>query len=310
MTTATPTRFLVIGAGELGQAMITALTGHIGAQHLDDTVTVLLRPPTDGRPQRLEGLTSAPVAVVHADIASASPSELAEIFDDYDTVISCLGFAAGAGTQRKLTSAVLASGVKRYLPWQFGADYDLIGRGSPQDLFDEQLDVRELLRAQHQTHWIIVSAGMFTSFAFEPDFGVVDTATRTVRALGSWDTELTLTTAEDIAKLTTAVLYTPPPIVDDVVYIAGDTITYRELADIVDRTLHTQVSRVELSVEQLHDELAADPTDTMKKYRAVFGEGVGVAWPKEQSFNARHNIPTTTAEQWARQHLTSPDRSA
>lgn len=304
---ASPTTFLVIGAGELGMAMIHSLTDHIARHHLPDTVTVLLRPPT-GQPnaqkaRQLEDLRAAGVTIVHAEVATASVTELAEIMSRYDTVISCLGFAAGAGTQRTLTVAALAARVRRYLPWQFGVDYDLVGRGSPQNLFDEQLDVRDLLRVQHDTHWIIVSTGMFTSFLFEPAFGVVDIATNTVHALGGWDNAVTLTTPEDIGRLTTDVLYAQPPFADDVVYLAGDTITYSQLADIVDDTLHTQVHRVEWTVEQLHSELADDPTDTMKKYRAVFAEGVGVAWPLEKSFNHSEGIATTTAGQWARANL-------
>jgi hypothetical protein len=303
------TDLLIIGAGELGDAMIAALTEHITEHELDDTVTVLLRPisgaPTEDKARQLRELRSAGVAVEYAEVATDSVAELAAVFGRYDTVISCLGFAAGPGTQRKLTEAALAAGVRRYLPWQFGVDYDRIGRGSPQDLFDEQLDVRDLLRAQRDTGWIIVSTGMFTSFLFEPAFGVVDIDTEVVRALGSWDNAVTLTTPGDIGRLTTEVLYAQPPFVDEVVYLAGDTVTYRQLADIVDDALHTRVERVEWTVEQLHAELADDPTDTMKKYRAVFAEGVGVAWPREQSFNHVNAIPTTTADRWAREHLTS-----
>ena len=63
-----------------------------------------------------------------------------------------------AGTQRKIYEAVLLSakqesqkgnkGIKkRYFPWQFGVDYDVIGKGSSQDLFTEQLAVRDMLRS-------------------------------------------------------------------------------------------------------------------------------------------------------------------
>ena len=91
------------------------------------------------------------------------------------------------------------------MPWQFGVDYDVLGKGSAQDLFNEQLEVRELLRAQRATEWIIISTGMFTSFLFEPAFGVVDLAKNTVHALGSWDTQVTVTTPEDIGMLTATV---------------------------------------------------------------------------------------------------------
>jgi hypothetical protein len=67
----------------------------------------------------------------------------------------------------------LQARIPRYFPWQFGVDFDVIGRGSPQDIFDAQLDVRELLRSQQQTEWVI-STGMFMSYLFEPEFGVVD----------------------------------------------------------------------------------------------------------------------------------------
>ena len=73
----------------------------------------------------------------------------------------------------KIAQAALEGGVRRYFPWQFGVDYDVLGRGSAQDLFDEQLDVRDLLRGQSSTEWVIVSTGMFTNFLFEPSFGVV-----------------------------------------------------------------------------------------------------------------------------------------
>jgi hypothetical protein len=109
----------------------------------------------------------------------------------------------GPGVQRKIARAAQNAHVKRFVPWQFGVDYDVIGRNSPQDLFDEQLDVRDMLRAQPNTEWVIVSTGMFTSFLFEPAFGVVDLAANTVNALGSWDTAVTLTTADDIGNART-----------------------------------------------------------------------------------------------------------
>ncbi len=301
------TRFLVVGAGELGIAVLEALTAHITKNEFSDTVTVLLRPPADSaaspaKSRQLSELESLGVSVEYADVSTASVTDLTTVFSRYDTVLSCIGFAAGPGTQLKLTEAALAAGVPRYLPWQFGVDYDLVGRGSPQDLFDEQLDVRDLLRGQDTTRWIIVSAGMFTSFLFEPAFGVVDTSTRTVHALGSWDTAVTLTTPEDIGLLTTQILYTEPP-VDGIVYLAGDTITYGQLADLVQEVLHTDVTRIEWSVEHLQAELAQEPADTMKKYRAVFGQGVGVAWPVASSFNAQQSIAMTSARQWAEQNL-------
>ena len=245
------------------------------------------------------------IGIESGDVAGASEAELAEIFARFHTVVSCVGFAAGQGIQLKLALTALSAVVKRYLPWQFGVDYDAICRGSPQDLFDEQLDVRDLLRGQQGTEWLIVSTGMFTSFLFEPAFGVVDLRHGVVHALGDWSTEVTVTTAEDIGRLTARIMFTRPEIVDQVVYLAGDTRSYRQLADLVDGVLATEVRRVARPTAVLLDELAHDPNDTMKKYRAVFAQGRGVAWDPSTTFNAQHDVDTTTAAQWAGAHLVS-----
>ncbi|MHC6226177.1 aromatic alcohol reductase [Pseudomonas sp. X10] len=298
-------QILVIGAGELGLAVLRGLAAR-AAESI--SLTVLLRPGAvdpraPGKQRQLEEINSLGVAIELGDVMDATMEELADVLSRYHTVISCVGFAAGRGTQRKLTEAALNAGVKRYVPWQFGVDYDLIGRGSPQDLFDEQLDVREMLRSQQQTEWLIVSTGMFTSFLFEPSFGVVDLGAGRVSALGSLDTAVTVTTPDDIGSLTAAVVLHNPPIRNQVVYTAGDTLTYGDLADLVERVTGRTVVREELSVEQLKADLEKMPDDNLRKYRAVFAMGRGVAWDKAKTFNAHQGLPVTSAEQWARSNL-------
>ena len=59
-------------------------------------------------------------------------------------------------------------------------------------------------------------------------------------------------------------------------------------------------------VSFLMDEMEKESDEGLKhikKYRAVFAQGRGVAWPKDTTFNGRHAIATTTAEQWALAHL-------
>ncbi|MGE0220454.1 aromatic alcohol reductase [Mycolicibacterium sp.] len=298
---------LVIGTGELGGSVLSALSQHLAEHPEAATLAVLLRPPAAGTDPavdpRRKKLISKGIDIVDADVATASEADLTAVMQRFHTVISCVGFAAGPGTQLKLARAALAARVTRYFPWQFGVDYDEIGRGSAQPLFDEQLDVRDLLRGQDATEWVIVSTGMFTSFLFEPAFGVVDLAAETVYALGSWDNQLTLTTPEDIGVLTADIVFAQPRIRDTVVYVAGDAISYRELADIVERVAGTTVTRTLWSNEFLTGQLRQDPDDTMRKYRAVFARPSGVAWPKEQSYNVLRNIATVSAEQWARENL-------
>lgn len=301
---------LVLGAGELGLSVLRGLTTKNGEFKLDAgaKISVLLRAGTisstdPDKAQSISELRSLGVSLVAGELVDSSVEDLALIFRLYSTVISCSGFIGGKGLQIKLARAALSAGVKRYFPWQFGVDYDVIGRGSAQDLFDEQLDVRDILRAQTATEWVIVSTGMFTSFLFEPFFGVVDLAKGQVNALGSLDAQLTVTAAADIGVLTTEVVFAQPRIKNQVVYTAGDTVSYRELADKLDAALGITVQRNVLTVAELEAALAADPEDALKKYRAVFAGGKGVAWPKEATYNAQYNIPVVDVDAYICDHL-------
>ena len=306
------TDILVLGAGELGMSVLRNLAKR-AALSPGTTVTVLLRPSTigsgdAGKRRDLAELRSLGVRFLPGDLAAGSAADLSVLFRGFHTVIGCTGFVTGGGLQLKLARAVLAAGVTRYIPWQFGVDYDVIGRGSAQDLFDEQLDVRDLLRSQDRTKWVIVSTGMFTSFLFEPAFGVVDLAENTVHALGGWDTAVTVTTPEDIGFLTAEVCFAQPPIANAIVYTAGDTITYARLADVVDTVLGRQVRRVERSVPELKAELAGDPDNPIRKYRVVFAEGKGVSWNMDGTFNALRGLAVVGVDRWARENLRAREK--
>ena len=298
---------LVLGAGELGLPVLRNLAR--AAKRLPgSTISVLLRASTINsqvpeKKAEIDELRSLGVQMVAADLVNDSIDELAEVFAPFDTVIGCAGMVAGRETPMKLATAALKSGIKRYFPWQFGVDFEVIGRGSPQDLFDAQLDVRELLRAQDKTEWVIISTGMFTSFLFEPVFEVVDFDNDTVNALGSLDTGVTLTTPDDIGKLTAKIVFFEPRFRNEIVYLSGDTLTYEQVAGLLERVLGRPFKRNVWTVPHLMQELEKDPTHHIKKYRAVFALGRGVAWPKAGTFNEQRAIQATTAEQWARENL-------
>lgn len=305
----TSQNILVLGAGELGLPVLRNLAQR--AKDVDGAkISVLLRASavessTPGKRQDIAEIQGLGIRIVIGDLVKSSIDELAEVFARYDTVIGCAGYAAGIDTPMKLTRAALQARIPRYFPWQFGVDYDVIGRGSPQDIFDAQLDVRELLRSQRQTEWVIISTGMFMGYLFEPDFGVVDLQNDAVHALGSLDTAVTLTTPDDIGALTAAIVFAQPRIRNEIVYLAGDTVTYGEVVNKLQATLGRPFSRSEWSVQYLLDELARDPHDMMRKYRAAFAQGRGVAWDKSGTFNQRRAIPVTDLASWINANLAS-----
>lgn len=306
---ATSQNILVLGAGELGLPVLRNLARR--AKDVDGAkISVLLRPSTvessaPAKRRDIAEIRGLGIEIVVGDIVKSSIDELAALFARYDTVIGCTGITAGIDTPMKLARAALQARIPRYFPWQFGVDFDVIGRGSPQDIFDAQLDVRELLRSQHDTEWVIISTGMFMSYLFEPEFGVVDLQNDAVHALGSLDTAVTLTTPDDIGALTAAIVFAQPRIRNEIVYLAGDTVTYGEVADKLQAGLGRQFSRSVWSEQYLRDELARDPNNMMRKYRAAFAQGRGVAWDKSGTFNQRHAIPVTDVASWINANLVS-----
>ncbi|MDJ0318997.1 aromatic alcohol reductase [Pseudarthrobacter sp. PS3-L1] len=306
-TIPTSRSILVIGAGELGMPVLRNVASR--ARDVEgSTVSVMLRGSaiTSDAPQKqrdIAEIRSLGIAVVEGDLVGNSIDELASVFSGFDTVIGCAGIAAGVETPMKVAQAALQAKLRRYFPWQFGVDFEVIGRGSPQDIFDAQLDVRELLRAQDEVEWVIISTGMFMNYLFDPEVGMVDPKNDTVNALGSLDTAVTVTTPEDIGVLTAEILFDEPRIRNEIVYLAGDTVTYGELADTLEDVLQRPFRRAVWSIPFLLDDLAKDPENMTKKYRAVFAQGRGVAWDKSQTFNARRAISVTNAREWIGSNL-------
>ncbi|MCC8535712.1 aromatic alcohol reductase [Xanthomonas axonopodis pv. poinsettiicola] len=288
---------LVLGAGELGMPVLRSLARR--AMAIDGAkISVLLRASAveSGDPSKqrdISEIRQAGIEIILGDLVTDSIDELAAVFSRYDTVIGCAGYAAGISTPMKLAKAALKSGIPRYFPWQFGVDFEAIGRGGPQDIFDAQLDVRELLRSQDRTDWVIISTGMFMSYLFEPEFGVVDLEKSEVHALGSLDTAVTLTTPDDIGRLTAEIVFFEPTIRNEVVFLAGDTVSYGEVADKLEAGMGRPFKRSVWTVPFLMEELKSDPENMMRKYRAAFAIGRGMSWPKAQTFNARQCIPVT-----------------
>ncbi|WP_367353127.1 aromatic alcohol reductase [Achromobacter animicus] len=306
---ATSKNILVLGAGELGLPVLRNLARK--AKDVEGArINVLLRASAiesrePNKRNDIAEIRDLGIEIVSGDLVKSSIDELSAVFARYDTVIGCAGYAAGIDTPMKLARAALQARIPRYFPWQFGVDFDVIGRGGPQDIFDAQLDVRELLRSQRQTEWVIISTGMFMSYLFEPEFGVVDLQNDAVHALGTLDTAVTLTTPEDIGALTAEIVFATPRIRNEIVYLAGDTVTYGEVADKLQAGLGRPFKRSAWSVEYLLDELARDPQNMMRKYRAAFAQGRGMSWDKGGTFNQRKGIPVTDVASWIDAHLGS-----
>jgi hypothetical protein len=75
-------------------------------------------------------------------------------------------------------------------------------------------------------------------------------------------------------------------------------VNYKEVADKVAAAPHRPFRRSEWTVPFLMEQLSRDPQNMMRKYRAAFAQGRGVAWNKDGTFNERHAIPVTDVAAW------------
>ena len=297
--------FLIIGAGEVGMAMLNSLYDYQEKHGLPLQIAVLV-PPSSGSIAKLKKNPKYTNITVEAlDLVNEDIPQLMAVFKKYDTVICCSGFSTGKGLQVKITKAVLDAGVGRYVPWQFGVDYDKIGRGSAQPSFDEQLDVRDLLRAQQATHWVIVSTGMITSFLFREDFGVISLSGKRITALGDWQHSLTITACEDIGHLTIEILFHQPEILNQVVFIAGDTLTFEEMANKLDTLFNVTFDRKVWDTPYLEHAAKFNSDNVFNRYRLVFTHP-GVTWSMSQTFNVQNNIPTVDMARWLKENMLPP----
>ena len=288
-----PQSILLIGAGELGLNILAFLPSH--PLRKGRQISVLLRPDTiasttPSKKAELDDFKARDIALVSGDVVNDPHTKLVSLFQQYETVLLATGMVLPAGTQSRILKAVLEAKVPLYFPWQYGVDYDAIGHGSAQDLFAEQLNIRNALRAQSSTDWVIISTGLFMSFLLDPTFGIVDREQGVVHALGSWDAAVTATTVRDIGWLVAEVLFAFPQVRNCIVYSAGDTVTYEQLADIVEETSAKKWKRILWDMKTLENELSKDPDNGIKKYRVAFAEAKGVSWPKESTFTAENQM--------------------
>jgi hypothetical protein len=297
-----PNKILLLGAGELGTAFLPHLSS------LPNThITIGIRSP-----QKYTHLSSPNISLAAIDLSSGS-DQLASTFSEYDILISATGFGQTPSSILKLANEVLSAGrIKKarnegklwFFPWQFGVDYDITLDGfGLMPLFGTQKSVRDLLRQQAQTcnvKWTIVSTGIFMSFLFEPFWGIVESEGRIkVKALRNWQHKVTVTDVHDIGRVMGRIVAGDIDGENEVLYVAGDTVSYGDLADIVGRVSGKEVEKEEWSIEYLEEEVKKDPEDGIKKYRLVFARD-GVWWDKKGTVNEELGMGMMGVEEYAR----------
>jgi hypothetical protein len=306
-TSTATTRLLLLGAGELGTAFLANL---LPLQNINTTLGIR-------SPSKYTHLTTSYPSLAFLPIdLSASSASLSETFATFDIIISATGFGAAPTTVLKLANEILEAGcIKKakgegelwYFPWQWGVDYDITGDGQGlMPLFGAQRDVRNILRERCEecnVTWTVVSTGIFMSFLFEPFWGIVDRKDEdngklAVRCLRDWNHGITVTDVGDIGRVLARIVNGDVEARCRVLYVAGDTLSYGQLVEIIGKVSGKKVEREQWTIEHLERELEADPDNGIKKYRLVFARD-GVWWNKQETINHKLGISMMDVETYA-----------
>ncbi|CAI7648071.1 unnamed protein product, partial [Penicillium discolor] len=297
---------LVIGAGELGTYVLQALAHHPHRQ--DTTISVLLRESSinakePSKAERIESFPKLGITCTPSDLTLDSEEKLASIFTKFEVVICCTGYMAQSGLQIKISKDILAAQVPYYIPWQFGMDYKAIGRES--GMFDEQLDVKGLLRSQNTSRWLALATGFFTSVIFPPVGGLVDMENKVVYGSENWDNRFVITTTKDIGRFTAEIVLGPERdvvFVNGPVYVAGDTASYRDVANAMEEVTGEKFTRKLFTRKEAQDDLRENLT-VGNICRSVFAQGKGFLFDPKDIWVPRAPLKTTTLRDFAEEHV-------
>ena len=299
---------LLLGAGELGTAIADALATH--PKRNGASITVSMRPcsisnPSSSKTAEIAHLRAIHVEAMPLDLEGSSTSDLVKVFSRFGTIVGCMGFTTPFELQNKLSQAVVDSKVPRFIPWQFGVDYDIVGPDAGNGQFRQLVEARKPLRAQNTTKVVIITTGIFMSML--PVLGAIEVGGNgpAVHAYGNWQNRLTATTVEDIGRCTAEIIldgeeyWNRPGPNGQVVRLAGDTLTAEKLADTLEEATGKKVRRELWSKDVLQNNMYNEPENMLHRLKVIWADNRGLAWDKETSFNGQRNIPMRTAKAWA-----------
>lgn len=223
----------IVGAtGNLGTDISEAFLNHY-RPHFPQVIAVV-RDPTSANARKLADAGAELRQIDTTDIVLS----FARAFTGVDVVVSAVSMAP-VEYHDALFDGALKAGVKVYFPSEFGMNYHLIEfREYKEPIWDAKAQhvahAREL--AQGKMKIIVLATGLFTEYVLTLWFEF-DAATLTFAFAGSPDSKLAVTAKVDIARSVaqlTLLALSPDSAVPDVVYVAGQNVSYREIGQAIE----------------------------------------------------------------------------
>lgn len=261
---------LVGATGNLGPHLLQQLNAapDINARVLArPTSAILKNPPKD-------------VSIITADFDSKD--SLAEALKGVDAIV----FSTGVGgflAQKTFLDAAIAAGVKRFIPSEFGSDYNNVN-AQKMAVFGEKMEARKAIveRADRgEITWTALSNGPFLEWCINNGFLGVNAKDKTAILYDGGKNYFSCSSFPDIGKAVVGILRHPEETKNKVVYMQSYRLTIQKLVEVVEKIIGAKLTKSEKSTVELEREAGEKIAqgDFSALYdqvrRVIFGEGFG-----------------------------------
>ncbi|KAI0355070.1 NAD-P-binding protein [Trametes cingulata] len=268
---------IVGGTGGLGRHISLAFLTEFKANF--HTVRVLTRDPSSAAAQELSGQG----AQLHKLDESNLPRALDEAFAGVDVIVNALTSGVPDILKEDVIDAAARSSAKVYFLSEFGCDHrinDFPGYDHPEWIHKRKV-AAETRAKLHGKKVIAVYTSGFMNFAISPFLGI-DVKNNVYTCYGPPSQRYTTTDTKDIGRSVArlAILALDPATahkVPDELRIAGSTVSFEEVRDIVARVKGVPKGEIKSEdLAQLKERIRQDPGKNFLDYlRVVLGEGKG-----------------------------------
>lgn len=291
MSTASRINVLVTGYGNIGTPILRAMTN----PHFSSRISpfVLIRPASLTDPSKKQAIDQVRamngVTIVEGDLESDVATLTALL--QKAAIRTVVSVVSGYQIERQLplVEAAKAAGVRHFIPSEFGVDTEATpvdGMWGP--FLKPKIAVQKALKEAGMDYTLLF-VGLFTEFFVLYPIAGVDLQNGAIAAPGSWETKVSTTSLEEAGWLT-AVAVVEPRARNARLY-SGDTVTYKQLADMLDTARGKPLQRSIRTAADAKAEVDKDPNDLSlfpARLVCTLIDGKGTWWPASRNYSVQY----------------------
>jgi len=142
--------------------------------------------------------------------------------------------------------------VKRFIPSEFGTDYDEYIKTHQGTMYDNKKAVVDAIK-QANLEYTLIQTSMFLDIVLSHEFGI-DFVNFKAKIPGDGNTKFTSIHTDDVAKLVPEILLNPKS-VNQHIHLVGDTYTINEALDIFEKVFGRKFERDYIPASELKKQL-------------------------------------------------------